>query len=251
VLGRQCELLHIFERLAGALSNFVLLRAAARVDGIENTMTEVWSAFRRFALPVFSGFLIGIATLIVLQAIGPAAKFEAPPSTVASAEEELNRCIAKTIEFVKPGAIDFDLYERAWKLCGNQIYNGVYFADFNIRREKFARQELDERVNLWMVVCITISGVLLAGVQLFMSYRLAILGRAEFAKDTSLLAEQGKISLQSSVTGVIILVVSLAFFFVYVKWIYAIQEFQIQRPDNLRPQAQVLPGGNLGPPVGR
>jgi hypothetical protein len=209
---------------------------------------EGWSALlRRFAAPVL-GFLIGIATLIVLQAINPAPKPDAPPSGVVSAEQELNRCVTKTIEFIKPSAIDFDLYERAWKLCGNQIYNGLSVTDFNIRREKFIRQELDERVNLWMVVCITISGVLLAGVQLFMSYRLAMLGRAEFAKDTSLLAEQGKISLQSSVTGVVILVISLAFFFVYVKWIYAVQEFQIQRPDNLRPQTQLLQGGSLGPP---
>jgi hypothetical protein len=222
-------------------------------------MTANWAAIRRLAVPAICGFLIGIAVMIVLPAISPAPKSQAPPGP-ATADQELDQCIAKTIEFVKPSAIDFDLYDRAWTLCGNEIYNRIALADFNIRREKFVRQELDERVNLWMVVCITISGVLLAAVQLFMSYRLALIGRAEFAKDTSLLAEQGKISLQSSVTGVIILVVSLAFFFVYVKWIYTIEEFQIQRPDNLKsqaqvpqaqvPQAQVLHGGHLGPPVG-
>jgi hypothetical protein len=215
-------------------------------------MTANWAAIRRLAVPAICGFLIGIAVMIVLPAISPAPKSQAPPGP-AAADQELDQCIAKTIEFVKPSAIDFDLYDRAWTLCGNEIYNRIALADFNIRREKFVRQELDERVNLWMVVCITISGVLLAAVQLFMSYRLALIGRAEFAKDTSLLAEQGKISLQSSVTGVIILVVSLAFFFVYVKWIYTIEEFQIQRPDNLKSQAQVpqvLHGGHLGPPVG-
>src|SRR5262245_3219205 len=205
------------------------------------------SVIRRYAAPALSGFLIGIAALIVIQAINPVAR-SAQPSVVASAQQELDRCVARTIEVIKPTALDFDAYERSWRLCGNQIYNSMYFADFNIRREKFVRQELDERVNLWMVVCITISGVVLAGVQLFMSYRLAMTGRAEFAKDTTLLAEHGKISLQSSVTGVIILVISLAFFFIYVKWIYTIEEFQMQRPDNLRPQVQLLPGGSLGPP---
>jgi hypothetical protein len=211
-------------------------------------MTRSRSVIRRYAAPALSGFLIGIAALIVIQAINPMAK-SAQPGPITSAQQEFDRCVARTIEIIKPSTLDFEAYERAWRLCGNQIYNSMYFADFNIRREKFVRQELDERVNLWMVVCITVSGVLLAGIQLFMSYRLALTGRAEFAKDTTLLAEQGKISLQSSVTGVIILVISLAFFFVYVKWIYTIEEFQMQRPDNLRPQVQMLPGGSLGPPA--
>jgi hypothetical protein len=210
-------------------------------------MMPIRSALRRFAAPVVAGFLIGIATILLFQALFAGSRSESHAGAVTSAEQELTKCVTRTIEFIKPSTIDFDVYERAWRLCGNQIYNGMYFADFNIRREKFIRQELDERVNLWMVVCITISGVLLAGVQLFMSYKLAVLGRAEFAKDTSLLAEQGKISLQSSVTGVIILTISLAFFFVYVKWIYAVDEFHIQRPDNLKPQVQL--GPLVGPPA--
>jgi hypothetical protein len=50
------------------------------------------------------------------------------------------------------------------------------------------------------------------------------------------------------VTGLVILFVSLAFFFVYVKWIYTVQEFQIERPDNLKtPPAQLSLIGGLGP----
>jgi hypothetical protein len=160
-------------------------------------------------------------------------------------------CVASTIALVQPDTINLNLYERVWRLCGNQTYNNLFFADFEIRRDKFVHQKLDERVNLWMVVCITISGVLLAGIQLFMAYRLANAGRAEFAKDTSLLAEQGKISLQSSITGVIVLVISLAFFVVYVKWIYSMTdvEIHIERPTNLTaPEPRVLSrGGGLIP----
>jgi hypothetical protein len=165
-------------------------------------------------------------------------------------EEKFAVCVKNTVDIVKPANMSIESYSQIWDLCGNQIYNNLYFEDFIIRKQKFIAQELDERVNLWMVVFITISGVVLAGIQLFMSFRLVNAGRSEFAKDSSLLAEHGKISLQSSVTGVIILAISLAFFIVYVKWIYNITEFTIERPDNLKSTSyQRLPEGKLGPPT--
>src|SRR5215831_4375595 len=118
-------------------------------------------------------------------------------------------CLEKVIQKIAPNKISAGLYERFWRLCGNQIFNGLYLDDFKIRREKFLRQELDERVNLWLVVSITISGVVLAAVQLFLSYRLAVKGYAEFAKDSELSVEAGKISLRSSITGTVILAISL------------------------------------------
>jgi hypothetical protein len=168
----------------------------------------------------------------------------------ASEEQEFTACLRNTMDIVKLTDINIDAYERIWRLCGNQIYNNLFFEDFIIRRDKFITQELDERVNLWMVVFITISGVVLAGIQLFMSFQLTRAGRSEFVKDTSLLAEHGKISLQSSVTGVLILTISLAFFVIYVKWIYNITEFHIERPDNLTStQPQMLTDGKLGLPT--
>jgi hypothetical protein len=159
---------------------------------------------------------------------------------------ELVGCIKNTIEIIKPGSISVEFYEHIWRLCGNQTYNQLLLTDFAIRREKLVRQELDERVNLWMVVAITISGVILAAVQLVMSYKLAAAGRAEFAKDSGLAAEQGKISLRSSVTGVVILAISLAFFGVYVKWIYTIDELKMERPENLQqPPLRYLGSGGL------
>jgi hypothetical protein len=165
----------------------------------------------------------------------------APPKDPLTLETQaLTSCIKDTVDFMKPEKVDFEFYENVWRLCGNQSYNNLVFVDFAIRREKFVQQEFDERVNLWMVVAITISGVVLAGVQLFMSYKLASAGRGDLAKDSLLVAEQGKISLQSSVTGVVILVLSLVFFIVYVKWIYSVEEFKLERPNSLE-QAPVAP----------
>jgi hypothetical protein len=212
-------------------------------------MRQGWSAFQRYAVPGFVGLAMAVAATLAIQALRPSPPTAVNPEAFAADDQRLMTCIAKTVEFIKPPKVGFDLYEKAWRLCGNQIYNSMYFTDFSIRRNKLIQQEFDERVNLWMVVCITISGVLLAGVQLFMSYRIAAAGHGEFAKDMSLVVQQGKISMQSSVTGVIVLAISLAFFMVYVKWIYSISEFQIMRPDNLNPtQVQLLPGGSLTPP---
>ncbi len=132
---------------------------------------------------------------------------------------------------------DFETFRQIWTTCGNQIYLVDLMEDFDIRREKLIRQELDERVILWMVVGITMSGVFLAGLQLLASYRLAVAGTGKLGDTSNIAVETGKdthkITVQSSVTGLMILVVSLAFFIVYVKWIYTIQEISIEKPQSL------------------
>jgi hypothetical protein len=191
--------------------------------------------------------LLSLAFAFLLNRAFPQFLGNEPTIVETSDQARFESCLKRTAPIGK--TTEMEGYEKIWRLCGNEVYNLMLFADFEIRRNKFVRQELDERVNLWLVVAITISGVFLAAIQLVLSYRLASLGKAEFARDTSLLAENGRISLQSSVTGVVILFISLAFFFVYVKWIYAVQEFQIERPDNLRdPPAQLMLSGGLGPP---
>jgi hypothetical protein len=81
-----------------------------------------------------------------------------------------------------------------------------------------------DRVLLWMVVIITISGVLLAGLQLMASYKLAISGRQQFGDSSDLLLQHDKITLKSSVTGLFILVISFAFFIIFVFEVYTIKE---------------------------
>jgi hypothetical protein len=123
--------------------------------------------------------------------------------------------------------------------------------DFDIRREKLLRQELDERVILWMVVGITISGVILAGLQLLASYRLAATNHGSLPEAGQLSIETGKLSIKSSITGLLILALSLAFFVVYVKWVYAIQELNMEKPTNLTnstPSGKISGYGSLGAP---
>ena len=200
---------------------------------------------------------IGLAVLAVAALASAAlpAPFGSKSEEVAtfqpkdSENKPLYSCIDYTKKAIKSSDADYDLYERIWRLCGNQIYNQMYLADFRIRREKLIEQKLDERVTMWMVVSITVSGVILAGLQLATSYKLASSGHSEFAKDSEIIIQRDRISLKSSITGVLILGISFAFFIVYVMWIYTITEIPVDRSENLRstsPGISVI--GGLGPP---
>jgi hypothetical protein len=80
-----------------------------------------------------------------------------------------------------------------------------------------------------MVVLITISGVALAGLQLAASYRLAVIRGTEFATASELvLNKSGDLVLKSSVTGLFILIISFAFFLVFVLYVYDIKERRIE-----------------------
>jgi len=140
------------------------------------------------------------------------------------------QCIDRVLATINVPQLDIRAYEQVWKMCGTEQFNGLDLEDFRIRREKFTRQELDERVTLALVVGITISGVAMAALQLFMSYKLAQSGHSDLAKDIELSIQKDKIAFKSSVIGLAILVISLAFFVVYVKWIYSIQEVPVASP---------------------
>jgi hypothetical protein len=182
-------------------------------------------------------------------ALGKVLAVDAPPPSVdiSGHPEIMYDCIQHVLTTTAPNNIKIGSYQTIWRLCGNQIYNNLMLDDFIIRREKFSRQELDERVNLWLVVAITISGVLMSALQLFMSYRLAQNGRTVFAKDSELAIEAGKVSLKSSITGLLILTISLAFFMIYVIYIYSIREVSISRPENLQTPVEREEPPDIGP----
>src|SRR3954468_3827617 len=191
-----------------------------------------YSTARHIAV-LASPVLFSVAAFIVFEtAILPmfTTKISHQTTEIGSDLPDQNKCIDRVFSRLKLEAVDLAVYEDVWKLCGTESFNALSLQDFRIRREKFVRQELDERVTLALVVGITISGVLMAGLQLLMSYKLAQAGHSELAKDIELSVQKDKIALKSSVVGLAILVISLAFFVVYVKWIYSIQEVPVASP---------------------
>jgi hypothetical protein len=140
----------------------------------------------------------------------------------------ITNCTSEVLTSLKPQPqiVDLPLIEHLRYSCYQEIYNEDSLTDWGIRKSAYLNQQVQTPVMLWMVVTITISGVLLAGLQLVAAYRLASAGKAAFEQGGQLNIEHNKISLSSSVTGLMILAVSFAFFIVFVSKVYLIQETQ-------------------------
>jgi len=134
--------------------------------------------------------------------------------------------------------------------CYDTIGSQLKLDQEKIRRDNFVFQRNENVVLLYMVVLITISGVVLAGVQLLASYKLAMLGRGELAGGGSEINySTHNISFKSSVIGLTILAMSFAFFLVFIVYVYDLRD--ISSEANSRPVAQssspARPPANLLP----
>lgn len=110
------------------------------------------------------------------------------------------------------GLNNFCYYYVAYQLSADQ---GV------IRRDDYLFQRNENVVLMYMVVLITFAGVVLAGVQLLASYKLALLGKGELAGGGEIIySAAGGASFKSSVVGLVILALSFAFFLVFVVDVY-------------------------------
>ena len=138
-------------------------------------------------------------------------------------------CTADALSRVNAATLTVDDLRRASDLCYAHMHGQGLLNDFKIRRLKFTQQTYDERILLWMVVVITLSGVFLAGMQLFASFKLASTGSSTsgFDQQTELTVEQGKLSVKSSLTGLLILICSFAFFWVFVYEIFVIKPVNV------------------------
>jgi hypothetical protein len=148
------------------------------------------------------------------------------PSTPLS--DTYYSCMQTSIALLKVDKIDTDTLHKIDALCYDHVHWAGLLNDFSIRRSKVIQQNSEDIILLWMVVSITVSGVILAGLQLMGSYRLASAGKGEFSQQSEVSFEaRGNMSLKSSVTGLIILITSFAFFLVYVTWVYPIQTVRL------------------------
>ena len=183
-----------------------------------------WVSKKSYKYVALGAALLFAVTIAVLLARGPSSK-TAEESVILDEAGKLNTCRTNSIDLIKPERIDLFLLNQLSDFCYNQVRGEDLLGDFHVRKLNFVQQESDSRILLWMVVAITISGVLLAGLQLLAAYRLTNVGGADFASGQGgeVKLDPKSISLKSSVTGLLILIISFAFFIVYVRWVYPIQ----------------------------
>ena len=147
-------------------------------------------------------------------------------------DSEIQECVDRAISSHEGRLVNSnDRYEYA-RVCYSIAHGQLLLNDFRIRRLAFYRQDDANVIILWMVVALTASGVLLAAVQLYVSHRLSANARSVEAGENASTAhefviEKDKIILRSSLAGLAILALSLAFFYIFVVHVYTITSIDI------------------------
>jgi hypothetical protein len=160
--------------------------------------------------------------------------------------KEITACIDDTIKKIDTPKIDLLSLNELGNFCGQLRYWQLLLTDFDYRRSKFFRQDYDDKIMLWLVVTITASGVALSALQLITSYKLAASGKTIGQGDSKITLEAHRVSVQSSITGLLILTVSLAFFIVFVIKVYQFKEDQVSYPQYPGSTTPDLGKGALG-----
>jgi len=89
----------------------------------------------------------------------------------------------------------------------------------------YENQLLEDRILLILVTLITLSGVALSALQLYGSYQLALKGQGALADGGSVDLAPSHVAVRSSVVGVVILAISLAFFAIFIVYVYQIKPY--------------------------
>jgi hypothetical protein len=203
-------------------------------------LRSFWSDFYgKWTLAAIAGFLIGLLVGYSVSEI-PVARQPEPPS--------MSQCVADTLSlFGLKSSPTAETLRDAREHCYSLIQSQGLLSDFAIRKLNFFQQYRGNGVLLWMVVAVTFSGVLLAGLQLCASYQLAILNKASLdSGDSELVLKRDQLVLKSSITGLFILLISFCFFLVFVLYIYRLEP--LRNPDDpASPPVLTLPLGGLGP----
>jgi hypothetical protein len=143
------------------------------------------------------------------------------PVTQTTEAAGVNSCMDRYA--AAPGddkAAQINLLWSIYYLCDAMISRKLLYEEQVIRNENFVFQRYENTIIMLMVVSITISGVILAGLQLFASYKLASVGKATFADAGEVTIDSHSLAVKSSVVGVTILAISFGFFLVFVLYVY-------------------------------
>lgn len=165
---------------------------------------------------------LALFSLLVAQAFEYKLKINSAESISFDESGKMSTCRENAVKVLKLEKIDVTNLHQISDLCYTEIRREYLLGNYNIHRYNVIKQQFQTIIVMWMVVAITLSGVFLSGMQLLGAYRIASTGQGQLAESSDLSIERGKISLKSSVTGLMILSVSLAFFIVYVKWVYSL-----------------------------
>jgi hypothetical protein len=183
-------------------------------------MKEVEIYTRRFSDPAA---LFGIAIVALCAVWGVYSMWirdvDLRPATQLAAAATITSCMEQyaPIQGKEPS---IEALWPAYYLCDKIHSQRLLYEEQVIRNENIVFQRYENTIIMFMVVSITVSGVILAGLQLLASYKLASSGKASFGESGELNISSNALAVKSSVVGVIILGISFAFFLVFVMYVY-------------------------------
>jgi len=152
----------------------------------------------------------------------------------------MSDCIPSTLKLVNKEAISSsELVKFAKEHCYSLIRSQGLLNNFYILDMAYIQQYRTNPVLLWLVVGVTISGVILAALQLLAAFQLAMTKDHEMEGGGTMSVKRHEIALKSSVTGLFILLMSFAFFLVFVFYVYRIDP--PKDGDRLPPQVRIFP----------
>jgi hypothetical protein len=199
------------------------------------------NASRRFLLSTLAVLAVVFAFVAGAYYGGAILRHEPsnPNTTIASCVDVQSRAYSQVTIETRTQFIDF---------CYHQISVQYLLDDFPMRQSIFTTQKFTGLVLLWIVVGITVSGVILAAIQLWATYKLAVTRNTPVGESGELVLAADKIALKSSVTGLFILIISFAFFLTYMNFMAGIRVVD----GNLPPQTFLtprLPAGSSSQPA--
>jgi hypothetical protein len=203
-----------------------------------------YSAIRNTLLAILCLAVVVYGVVRISSSVEPERLTRTTPATSVAA------CMSTYQSTVAPPPVSVTALRDLDGFCYNMIAKQLWIEEQIARDDAFVLQKFENLVMLWMVVAITLSGVGLAGLQLYASYQLALSGHGKFMADgaTDLSYSDKSVAIKSSVMGLIILVISFAFFMVFVVYLHPIRTVEmIARP--LPPPAASVGPQQSGPTV--
>jgi hypothetical protein len=218
--------------------------AAPRSDSTQQVPTDF-----RTNLYWRAGILI-VCAVVVAFIIGLFAGYSGRETALATfpKSSSMKECMTNTLsllELKQPPTPE--LLRQVVEYCYSLIRSQSLLKDFEIRELNFVQQYRANSVLMWMVVAVTLSGVVLAGIQLMASYQLAGSNKGSLDSSNEITIERNKLVLKSSITGLFILLLSFGFFLVFIFYVY---RFERLDDSSVRGQQPIptLPMGGLGSP---
>ena len=164
--------------------------------------------------------------LLLLLALAVRSSYIAFGTLPLDESVRMKDCRDAVLAQIHPGTVDLQILGNIHSFCYSEAAEEDVLSEFSIRRLAYLSQQRELPVLMWLVVAITLSGVALSGLQLLAAYQLALAGKESLQQGQGgeLGLEKGKLSLRSSVTGLLMLLISLLFFYVFVNEVYLVKE---------------------------